>query len=309
MRQYGGCNRWDATMTAYENFYWWSNDGVRLHARDYAPRDAAAAEGRPPIICLPGLTRNARDYERLAERLSAEWRVVTVDFRGRGESGYAKDPMTYVPLVYVQDIEKLLLELGCAHYIAIGTSLGGIVAMLLAGTGRARLVGAVLNDVGPEIDTSGLSRIRSYVGKSSSWPTWMHAARAVADTNANAHPDYAISDWLAMAKRLYRLNNSGKIVLDYDMKIAEPFRVPGNEAGPDMWRTLDPLNDVPVLIVRGEHSDILAAPIADRMFAALDASALVTVPRVGHAPTLDEPEVQPALNRWLERVLVDLNVG
>ncbi len=289
-------------MAAYENRYWWSNDGIPLHARDYAPRDPSAAEGRPPIICLPGLTRNARDFDELAARLSAEWRVLVVNLRGRGESGYAKDPMSYVPLVYVQDVEKLLGEIGCTRYVAIGTSLGGIVTMLLAGAARETLAGAVLNDVGPDIDPAGLARIRSYVGKSNTWPTWMHAARAVAESNADAFPHYGISDWLTMAKRLYRLNASGRIVLDYDMKIAEPFRLPGNEAGPDMWRALDRLAGVPLLIVRGALSDILPQPVAERMAAALPGSELVTVPGVGHAPTLEETAALTAIDALLARV-------
>ena len=285
-------------MIAYENRYWWSNDGVRLHARDYA-----GSADRPPIICLPGLTRNARDFDNLAARLAGEWRVIAVDLRGRGESGYAKDPMSYVPLTYVQDVEALLRELAIDRFVCFGTSLGGIVTMLLAGTARGALAGVVLNDVGPEIDPVGLGRIRSYVGKSNTWPTWMHAARAVAESNGDAYPDYDIEDWLGMAKRLYRLNSAGRIVLDYDMKIAEPFRVPGNEAGPDMWRALDQLKAVPTLLVRGGKSDVLAAGVAARMLAMLDHGDLVTVANVGHAPTLDEPDAAAAIYRLLARVV------
>jgi pimeloyl-ACP methyl ester carboxylesterase len=281
----------------WENRYWWSNDGLRLHYRDYPGRD-----DRPPILCLPGLTRNARDFEALAARLAPDWRVIAVDLRGRGESAYAKDPMSYVPLTYVQDVEGLLGELGVPSYIAFGTSLGGIVTMLLAGTARERIVGALLNDVGPEIETAGLSRIRTYVGKSNTWPTWMHAARAVAEANGEVYPDYDIEDWLAMAKRLYRLNSAGRIVLDYDMKIAEPFRVPGNEAGPDMWRALEQLRQVPTLILRGGRSDVLGAKTAERMVAALDRAELVTVPGVGHTPTLSEPEAASAIDRLLDRL-------
>jgi pimeloyl-ACP methyl ester carboxylesterase len=281
-------------MPAYENRYWWSKDGLRLHYRDYP-----GGEGRPPILCLPGLTRNARDYDALAARLAGRWRVLALDFRGRGESAYAKDPMTYVPLTYVQDVEALLTELAIDRYVAVGTSLGGIVTMLLGGTTRARIVAALLNDVGPEIDPRGLSRIRGYVGKAGSFPTWMHAARAVADGNGEVYPDWAIEDWLAMAKRLYRLNSAGRIVLDYDMKIAEPFRVPGNEAGPDMWRALSSLRAVPTLVVRGARSDVLSAATAERMIAALDHADLVTVDGVGHAPTLSEPAVEGAIDRLL----------
>ena len=287
----------------WESRYWWSRDGLRLHARDYAPRDAAAAAGRPPILCLPGLTRNARDYDAVADRLSAEWRVLTVDFRGRGESGYAKDPMSYVPLTYVQDIEALLTEIGADRYIAVGTSLGGIVTMLLAGAAHEQMVGALLNDVGPDIDPAGLARIRGYVGRSHTWPTWMHAARAVAEANRDTYPDYAIGDWLAMAKRLYRVNAGGRIVLDYDMKIAEPFRVPGNEAGPDMWRALDQLKGRPVAIVRGALSDILPEATATRMAAELPEATLTTVPRTGHAPTLAEPEAIAAIDALLARIV------
>ncbi|MEG3150162.1 alpha/beta hydrolase [Sphingomonas sp. ZT3P38] len=281
----------------WENRYWWSNDGLRLHYRDYPGRD-----DRPPILCLPGLTRNARDFAALAARLAPDWRVIAVDLRGRGESAYAKDPMSYVPLTYVQDVEGLLGELAVQSYIAFGTSLGGIVTMLLAGTAREKIVGALLNDVGPEIETAGLSRIRTYVGKSNTWPTWMHAARAVAEANGDVYPDYDIEDWLAMAKRLYRLNSAGRIVLDYDMKIAEPFRVPGNEAGPDMWRALEQLRQVPTLILRGGRSDVLGAKTAERMVAALDRAELVTVPGVGHTPTLSEPEAASAIDRLLDRL-------
>jgi len=288
-------------MAGYKDLYWWSRDGIRLHARDYAP-GAGAAPARPPILCLPGLTRNARDYERLAERLCGDWRVIAVDFRGRGESGYAKDPMSYVPLTYVQDVEALLGELAVERYVAVGTSLGGIVAMLLAGAARERLAGVLLNDVGPEIDATGLARIRSYVGRSSTWPTWMHAARAVAEANSDVYPGYDIAEWLAMAKRLYRVNNAGRIVLDYDMKIAEPFRLPGNEAGPDMWRALDQLKTVPAALVRGGRSDILAQGVAERMAAELPHAELTVVPDVGHAPTLDEPEAIAATDRLLARI-------
>ncbi len=284
-------------MPAYENLYWWSKDGLRLHARDY-PGDAS----RPPILCMPGLTRNARDFDALAARLAGRWRVIAIDFRGRGESAYAKDPMSYVPLTYVQDVEALLAEHGIDRFVAFGTSLGGIVAMLLAGLESGRVAGALLNDIGPEIDAAGLARIRSYVGRSGVFPTWMHAARCVSENNADVYPDWEIEDWLAMAKRLYRLNSSGRIVLDYDLKIAEPFRVVGGEAGPDMWSALAALRDVPTLIVRGGRSDLLSAAVADRMVAALDKAELVTVPGVGHAPTLAEDVVHAPIDRLLAQV-------
>lgn len=281
----------------YSDGYWWSKDGLRLHYRDYAgPAD------RPPLLCFPGLTRNARDYEALAERLAGQWRVIAVEFRGRGESGYAKDPMSYVPLVYLQDVEALLAELAITRFVAVGTSLGGIVTMLLAATGADRLAGVVLNDVGPELDPAGLARIRTYVGKSVWYPTWMHAARGLAEANGEVYPDYGVEEWLRMAKRLYRVNSSGRIVLDYDMKIAEPFRVPGNEAGPDLWPTIDALAGRPLLVVRGERSDILSAETAAKMITRIPDAELVTVLRTGHAPTLEEPEAADGIDRLLAKV-------
>jgi pimeloyl-ACP methyl ester carboxylesterase len=284
-------------MAAYRDLFWWSADGIRLHARDYPGPDGADA---PPVLCMAGLTRNARDFAVLAERLSGSRRVLAIDFRGRGESGYAKDPMTYVPLTYAQDVAALLADQSIDRFAAIGTSLGGIVTMLLAGMLPGRIAGALLNDVGPVVEPAGLSRIRGYVGRSSTCPTWMHAARGIQEANGDVYPDWTIEQWLAMAKRVYRLNSSGRIVLDYDMKIAEPFRLPGGEAGPDMWRALTALGSAPVLIVRGERSDILSAATAQRMVEQMPRATLVTVPAIGHAPTLEEPALQPVIDAWLD---------
>jgi pimeloyl-ACP methyl ester carboxylesterase len=281
----------------YVDSYWWSNDGLRLHYRDYA-----GSSDRPVIVCLPGLTRNGRDFENLAARLSSEWRVIAVDFRGRGDSAYAKDAMTYAPLTYVQDIERLLTDLNIDRFVAVGTSLGGIVTMLLAATGHATLAGAVLNDIGPVIEAAGLARIKGHVGKTSFWPTWVHAARALGETSGAAFPKYRLEDWLAMAKRLNRLTPAGRIVADYDKNIAEPFRLPGGEAGVDLWPALDALRDVPTLIVRGALSDVLSDATAVAMRDRLRAADHVTVPDVGHAPTLDEPEAVAAIDGLLARV-------
>ncbi len=281
----------------YVDSYWWSNDGLRLHYRDYA-----GSADRPAIVCMPGLTRNARDFEDVAARLSPEWRVIAVDFRGRGESAYAKDAMTYVPLTYAQDVLLLLSELKIERFVAFGTSLGGIVTMLLAATGRATLAGALLNDIGPEIERDGLDRIKNFVGRSVSWPTWIHAARALSEANAAVFPNYVLEDWLRMAKRMYRLTPTGRIVPDYDKNIAEPFRLPGGEAGVDLWPALDALANVPTLIVRGALSDLLSEGTADAMITRLNMASRITVAGAGHAPTLDEPEVVKAIDALLARV-------
>jgi len=289
-------------MARYSDKYWWSNDGLRLHYRDY-PADPEYAD-RPPLLCLPGLTRNARDFTNLAERMAGQWRIVCPEMRGRAESAHAKDAMTYVPLTYVQDLEALFIELSLNRFVAIGTSLGGIITMLLASTRPDRLAGVLLNDIGPVLEETGLDRIKSTVGTGSAQPTWMHAARSLADTMQIIYPDYKIEDWLALAKRLYRLNSSGRVVLDYDARISEALRVPGSETSLNLWPSLAALRDTPTLIVRGELSDLFSVATAQRMQADIGPQAeLITVPRVGHAPTLDEPEAVAALDRLLERVL------
>lgn len=284
----------------YNDGYWWSPDGLRLHYRDYA----GGGDGRPPLLCLPGLTRNARDFEPLAARLAGEWRLICPDMRGRAESAYAKDAMTYVPLTYMQDISRLLADLAVTRFVAVGTSLGGIITMLMAATHREWLAGALLNDVGPALEEEGLARIRTYVGVNQSHPTWVHAARALADANGDVYPGYDLQAWLAMAKRLYRLNSGGRIVLDYDMKVAEPIRAMGTEAGVDMWPVMKAFSGLPTLLLRGERSDLLGEATAQRMAAEIGPGAeLVTVPGVGHAPVLDEPESIAAIDRLLARVL------
>ncbi|PKP97297.1 MAG: alpha/beta hydrolase [Alphaproteobacteria bacterium HGW-Alphaproteobacteria-13] len=253
----------------------------------------------PPILCMPGLSRNARDFEALVPHVAARRKVIAVEFRGRGESAYAKDPMTYVPLTYVQDVVALLDELRIERFAAIGTSLGGLVTMLLAATQPGRLVGAVFNDVGPELEAAGLDRIRDYIGAGGSQPTWIHAARAYAELNRAVYPDFDIRDWLRVTKRTHRLTAEGRIVSDYDKQIAAPLRVPGGEAGVDLWSAWRALGDVPVLILRGALSDILARGVAERMAAELPRARLVEVPRVGHAPTLDEGEARAAIDAWV----------
>jgi pimeloyl-ACP methyl ester carboxylesterase len=285
-------------MARYTDGYWW-NDGLRLHYRDYA----GGADGRPVILCLPGLTRNARDFEDLAERLSPEWRVIAVELRGRGDSAYSKNTASYAPLIYALDLQALVRELALDAFVPIGTSLGGLVTILIAEAERARIRGVVLNDVGPELEAPGLARIRSYVGRSGNWPTWLHAARALSEVQRHAYPDYRIDDWLRMAKRVYRLTPQGRIVIDYDKGIAEPLRATTEAAPIDLWPGFGALADVPALILRGELSDVLAPATAERMAATLPDAELVTVPRVGHAPTFDEPEALAALDRLLAKIL------
>lgn len=285
------------TEDGYADRFWTSRDGLRLHFRDYPGR-----ADRPPLICLPGLTRNARDFSHVAARLAGDWRVLCLDLRGRGDSAYAKDSATYNPLQYADDLAMLLEQEEFARFVAFGTSLGGLITMIAALTGPERLAGVLLNDVGPEIAPEGLARIRGYVGQGRSFPTWMHAARLLEEANGPVFPDYEIADWLAMAKRCMVVGSNGRIVFDYDMKIADPFSEPGGEAGVDLWPAFAALAGRPALLLRGALSDLLSAETHGKMAAMLGDSEAVTVPRVGHAPMLDEPAAVAAIDRLLARI-------
>jgi pimeloyl-ACP methyl ester carboxylesterase len=288
-------------MTAYSDHYWQTADGLRLHYRDYPGR-----ADRPPIVCLPGLTRNARDFEILAQRLAGEWRVLCPELRGRGQSDYAPDWRTYNPGQYVADVTALFEQTGITRFVAVGTSLGGLMTLLLAMIDNRRIAGALLNDIGPVLEAAGLARIRTYVGQPRQFADWSQAATALAATQVVAYPDYQPADWLAMAQRVMIATATGEIVFDYDMQIGQAFSPEhaNTGAGPevDLWPAIDALAGRPVLLVRGGISELLSADTFEKMHQRLPEAETVTLPRIGHAPTLDEPEVTSAIARWLSQV-------
>ena len=284
-------------MAQWDDRFWNSSDGLRLHFRDYA-----GPANRPPILCLPGLTRNARDFEPVADRLAGKWRVIAVDFRGRGESQRDPHPANYVPHTYAADVLKLLDQLGIADAVFFGTSLGGIVTMLISTTDSERIAGALINDIGPMIEEAGVERLRTYVGKAQPLSSWREAAEATAARTRLAYPHFSDEDWERFARRLYTECLDGIIQADYDPAIAQPFATNDGTLGSDPWQMIDGLEDKPVLIVRGETSDLFSAATAERMLAALPKSELVTVAGIGHAPVLDEPEATAAIDRLLARV-------
>ena len=209
--------------------------------------------------------------------------------------------MTYAPVTYLQDIEALIAALKLDRFVAFGTSLGGLITMLLAASGKERIAAALLNDIGPVMESRGLEHIRSYVGRSQNWPTWLHAARHLASAQRDRYPDWNLDQWLVYAKRLCRLTPTGRVVFDYDMRIAEPFKQPAGEAGFDLWPTFRALAGIPSLIARGGIS-LLSAETVEKMKAEIPTLESVTIPNVGHAPTLDEPEAVAAIDGLLARV-------
>jgi pimeloyl-ACP methyl ester carboxylesterase len=279
----------------YDDRYLVVRDGVKLHYRDYAGDD-----DRPPILCLHGLTRNARDFAQFADRHSPRFRVIVLDFRGRGGSDFDPLPMRYNPLTYAADVLELLDALGIDQAIFVGTSLGGLVTMSLAAMSPQRIAAAVLNDIGPELNPVGIERIQSYVGKDPRFASWDDAAAALASNQGVAFPSYGPDEWLAKAHRTCREEN-GEIRFDYDMAIVVPFeRSPAPTI--DLWPLFKALGQKPLLVVRGAISELLSASALNRMQTEVPAMRSVTAPDVGHAPMLDEPDVVAAIDSFLESV-------
>jgi pimeloyl-ACP methyl ester carboxylesterase len=287
-----------AASPAWRDGWYWSGDGLRLHWRELdGPAD------RPTLLCLPGLTRTARDFEAFGAALAGRWRVVAVDLRGRGESAWPRDSLTYLPLTYRHDLRLLLGSAHIDRFVVIGSSIGGHLALELTLAHRAQMAGVILNDIGPDIAPAGLARLRANVGRQGNWPTWIHAARDLWQRNAEVYPDWGLTEWLVFAKRLCRVTASGRIVFDYDPRIADPFKLPHGDIGVDLWRALDSLKGLPVLSLRGALSDILTPASQKAMARRLPEMTMVEVPRVGHAPTLAEPAAATAVDALLERVL------
>ena len=281
------------TEQRYLDGWYRVSDGLRLHYRDY-PGDAA----RPPLLCLPGLTRNARDFAVFAERYSPRFRVLALDFRGRSLSD--SDPQTsrYSAPTYVGDVLQLLDQLDVSDAIFVGTSLGGIVTMLIAARAPQRIAGAILNDVGPELSQAGLERIRGFVGKGGPFADWDEAARALAEINRGIPESFTQADWIKAAHRACR-ERDGAVIFDYDPGIAAPFSAVTTAPASDMWPLFHALARLPLLVLRGQVSDLLDPDAFDRMREAAPAAQFAVVPGVGHAPMLDEPEAISAIDDFL----------
>ncbi len=280
--------------TTWQDRYFQSADGLRLHYRDYP-----AAAGRVPVLCLPGLTRNCRDFETIAPRIQRSRRVLCIDLRGRGLSQHDPNWRNYHPGTYVADVALLLADAGVERVIVLGTSLGGIIAMIMAATTPRVLAGVILNDIGPEVAPEGHQRISSYVGKSAPVRSWAEAAAQSRATNGFAWPDATDEDWLRIARRVYR-EVDGVPRLDMDPMIGEAVRAAPSGAAPDLWPVFAALRPIPVLAVRGATSDVLSQATFDRMAREKPDLVRVTVAGRGHAPTLDEPECVAAIDAFLQ---------
>jgi pimeloyl-ACP methyl ester carboxylesterase len=282
-------------MAAYREGRYTAFDGLSLFYREYG--DSSRTE--TAALCLPGLTRNSRDFDGLATRLAATRRVICPDYRGRGRSDYDSDPGNYIPSVYLDDLRQLLAVVGCHHIVAIGTSMGGLLAMGLGAMMPSVLKAVVLNDVGPDVGGPGLARILDYIAEDRPQPNWDDAVAALRDFMPNLTlPTPA--DWRAAAEGTFRKGEDGLLHFDWDVRLVETLR--DGPPVPDLWPVFRSLRRLPVLAVRGEVSDVLTVDTFQRMANEHPTLLRITVPGTGHTPTLVEPEVLGALDTFLKEL-------
>ena len=274
-----------------------AEDGLRLHVRDYDPGDTTLL----PVVCLPGLSRTAEDFHRLAlalseGRLALPRRVLALDYRGRGLSAWDPEPKHYEMRVESSDIATALTALGIARAVFIGTSRGGLHIMMLGVLRPALLAGAVLNDIGPVIAAKGLARIAGYIGKIAPPRSWDEALAAIRQIAGGQFTGLTSDEWDAYARLTFKEEN-GIIAGRYDPGLMKNLAALDLGAIPELWPQFDGLQHIPLQVIRGENSDLLSADTAEAMVARHSGCELVTVPGQGHAPLLnDEPTITRIVN-------------
>lgn len=266
-----------------------SDDGLRLHFTD---------EGTGiPVVALAGLTRNGADFDHVAPHLPV--RLIRPDYRGRGQSDWA-DPATYTIPQEAADVLALMDHLGLEKAAILGTSRGGLIAILLAATAKDRLIGVALNDIGPEIAERGLDVIKDYVGRNPVQKTYAEAA-AAREKLWSHFENIPMARWLAEVKAHYRQTSDG-LVIRYDPRLRDAVLAAAAQPAPDLWPLFDALAGLPLALIRGANSDLLTVETADQMSRRRPDMIRADVPGRGHVPFLDEPEALRALHLWLKEL-------
>lgn len=279
----------------WRDIFYTSFDDLRLCARHYRAPD----ERFRSVICLAGLTRNARDFHTLATYLSTHpekpRNVYCLDYRGRGRSAYDPNWRNYVPYIELLDVLDFLTAHGLHRVGIVGTSRGGIITMLMAALRPTAMGPVVLNDIGPVIETRGLARIVNYVGRMPTPKTWADAITIMREINGRGFPEFTDAQWDQMARGVFE-ERKGRLVLSYDRKLAKAIgSVDLSRPFPDMWPQFTALNHVPAFVLRGEHSDLLSAETLEKMIELHPNLRAMTVPEQGHAPVLQEQEPVEAI--------------
>jgi pimeloyl-ACP methyl ester carboxylesterase len=293
----------------FEDVYFTVRDGLRLYARHYPPtRDA----GLRPVLCLPGLTRNSRDFHDIATVLSAHPTtprdVFTLDMRGRGLSEHDRSWRNYAIPVEMQDVIDFMTMIELSATGIIGTSRGGIIAHALAAAQPARVGPVVLNDIGPVIDFNGLVRIASYVGRIPVPKTWQEATRIVLELTRRDFPTLTEADAEAFARQSFN-EKDGHPISGYDAKLAKCLSILDGPI-PTLWPQFEALKRVPVFIVRGANSDLLSRETVEQMRLRHPQLTKIEVPDQGHAPFLrDKPTIDAIAAFFAETDLIGRRIA
>jgi pimeloyl-ACP methyl ester carboxylesterase len=285
---------------AFEDIYFTARDGLRLHARRYRAIGGSASRPRP-VLCLAGLTRNGRDFHDLAMALSRHTHtprtVYTFDYRGRGLSDFDTDWRNYAVQTEMLDVLDFITLTGLEDAALIGTSRGGLITMLIAAAQPTAIGAAVLNDIGPVIEHEGLARISGYVGRVPLPISWADAARMMRELNRRHFPEVADAVWEEAARQWYNEKN-GKPAPGYDSNLGNALSVLDGPL-PALWPQFEALKRVPLMVVRGENSDILTQATVDEMRRRHPAMATITVANQGHAPMLKDTASIEAIRHFL----------
>ena len=267
-----------------------ASDGLRLHIRSYGSSVASAL----PVVCLPALARTAADFHPLATELAADpvspRLVLALDYRGHGQSTYDRNPKNYAIRVALADLSAVLAAFEITSAIFVGTSFGGVLAMMLAVLPPAAVAGVILNDIGPVMEPRGLIRIKSYVGKLPVPRSFEEGADILRWWFHAQFPKLAPQDWIAFAQRTWR-EHRGRLVPDYDLKVARTLQAADLQHLPTLWSHFDALARVPLMVIRGARSDMLASTTLQAMLKRRSEIDIAVVGDQGHAPLLTEPKL------------------
>ncbi|MDX3973081.1 alpha/beta hydrolase [Shinella sp.] len=287
-------------MNDFESRFFPAEDGLTLHARDYPARPDTR---RLPLVCLPGLSRNVRDFHQLALLVSqdpvAPRRVIALDYRGRGLSGYDENAANYHVAVECRDVISVCTALGLARCLFAGTSRGGLILHVMAAVKPDLIAGAILNDIGPEIEADGLRDIRDYLSGRSVPEDFDAAADLLRDIHGASFPALSPADWRDMAEAIYA-EKQDRLVPDYDPKLTEQLQaIDFSKPLPTLWPQFELLAKKPLLVVRGEHSRLFSERTLARMAAEVATVKTVAALGQGHAPLLHHATVFPSVQAFL----------
>jgi pimeloyl-ACP methyl ester carboxylesterase len=276
-----------------------AQDGLRLHVRDYGSRTAPGV----PVVCLPGLARTVDDFDVIAPALADDGRrsrrVIAIDSRGRGQSEYDSNPENYNLAVELGDVVTVLTALGIGKAMFIGSSRGGLLAMLLGVARPTAIAGVVLHDIGPVIELKGLARIKSYVGKLPQPRSFVEGSEILSRLASAQFPKLSAEQWLTYARRTWKTDD-GELVPRYDVRLARTLaEVDIERPLPPLWKEFDALARVPLMVIRGANSDILSPATVAAMRERHAAMVVVEVPDQGHVPLLDGEDLLTAVSEFV----------